>query len=305
MNRFLLLSLGMGILGMQTLRAQEAMNLYPGQIPGAKGAPASYQETQVIKDGKVISIGKVFHPTLSIYQPAPGKANGTAVIICPGGGYQHLAVDHEGDEVARKFVENGVTAFVLKYRLPSDSTMADKSFGPLQDAEQAIYLVRKNAGLWGVNPDKVGIMGFSAGGHLAATLTVHYRDSKIENQEKINLRPDFSILIYPVISFLSSPHIGSMVSLIGADGTPAQKEYFSNELHVDAETPMTFMVHANNDNTVPVENSILFNQALVKNKVPAELHLYEAGGHGYGMHNKTTADQWFERLENWMTANGL
>lgn len=305
MNRFLLLSLGMGILGMQALRAQEAMNLYPGEIPGAKAVPASYQETQVVKDGKVISVGKVFRPTLSIYKPDPGKANGTAVIICPGGGYLHLAVDHEGDEVARKFVEKGVTAFVLKYRLPSDSTMSDKSFGPLQDAEQAIYLVRKNAGLWNVNPDKVGVMGFSAGGHLAATLTVHYRDSKIENQEKINLRPDFSILIYPVISFLSSPHVGSMVSLIGANGTAAQKEYFSNELHVDAETPMTFMVHANNDNTVPVENSILFNQALVKNKVPAELHLYEAGGHGYGMHNKTTADQWFERLQNWMTANGL
>lgn len=305
MKRFWLLSLGMSILGMQALHAQETMDLYPGEIPGAKAAPASYQETQVVKNGKVISVGKVFRPTLSIYKPDPGKANGTAVIICPGGGYLHLAVDHEGAEVARKFVENGVTAFVLKYRLPSDTTMADKSFGPLQDAEQAIYLVRKNAGLWNVNPDKVGIMGFSAGGHLAASLTVHYRDSKIENQEKINLRPDFSILIYPVISFLSSPHVGSMVSLIGANGTPAQKEYFSNELHVDAETPMTFMVHANNDNTVPVENSILFNQALVKNKVPAELHLYEAGGHGYGMHNKTTADQWFERLQNWMTANGL
>ncbi|HEY0174997.1 MAG TPA: alpha/beta hydrolase, partial [Pedobacter sp.] len=196
-------------------------------------------------------------------------------------------------------------AFVLKYRLPSDSIMVDKSFGPLQDAEQAIYLIRKNAGTWNINPAKVGIMGFSAGGHLASTLTVHYRDIKIENQEKFNLRPDFAILIYPVISFLSSPHTGSLKNLIGVNGTPAQKEYFSNELHTDAQTPISFLVQANDDHTVPVENSILFNQALLSNKVPVEMHLYQAGGHGFGLHNKTTSDQWFDRLQNWMTANSL
>jgi acetyl esterase/lipase len=305
MKKFWLFGLGIGIMGVQALKAQEVIELYPGKIPGSKTVPGSYKEVQTIKNGKVTGLGKVFQPTLSFYQPDPAKANGTAVIICPGGGYSHLAVDHEGDEVARKFAERGVAAFVLKYRLPSDSTMADKSFGPLQDAEQAIYLVRKNAGRWKVKPEKVGIMGFSAGGHLASSLAVHYKDIKIENAEKLSLRPDFAILIYPVISFLNSPHTGSRENLIGRDGTQGQKEYFSNELHVDAQTPVSFLVHANDDRTVPVENSILFEQALVKNKVAVEAHLYQAGGHGFGLHNKTTADEWFERLKYWMQANKL
>lgn len=305
MRKFWLLSLGIGMIGLHPVKAQEVMDLYPGKIPGAKAAPASYKEIETVKNGKVTGLSKVFHPTLTLYQPKAGKANGTAVIICPGGGYQHLAIDHEGDEVARKFAENGVTALVLKYRLPDDTVMVDKSFAPLQDAEQAIYVVRKNAGLWNVNPAKVGIMGFSAGGHVASSLAVHYGNSKIENQEKFNLRPDFAVLIYPVISFLASPHTGSVKNLIGRDGTQEQKEYFSNELHVTPETPITFLVQANDDNTVPVENSILFNQALVKNKVPVEMHLYQAGGHGYGLHNKTTKDEWFDRLQEWMTANRL
>lgn len=288
-----------------TLNAQQVIALYPGAIPGAKTIPAAYKEISAVKDGKLTGLSKVFDPSLSIYQPEKGKANGTAVIICPGGGYAHLAMTHEGDEVARKFVEMGVTAFVLKYRLPDDTIMVDKSFAPLQDAEQAIYLVRKNAAKWGINPAKVGIMGFSAGGHLAATLAVHYGDSKIVNPEKINLRPDFAVLIYPVVSFLASPHTGSLKNLIGANGTQAQKEYFSNELHVDANTPISFIVHANDDDTVPVENSVLFNQALVKNKVPVETHLYQAGGHGFGLHNKTTADEWFDRLQHWMSMNNL
>jgi len=305
MRKFWLLSLGLGMIGMQTVDAQQVIGLYPGAIPGAKAAPASYKEIQTVKEGKVTGLSKVFHPTITLYQPAADKATGTAVIICPGGGYQHLAIGHEGDEVAKRLIEKGVTAIVLKYRLPDDTTMADKSFGPLQDAEQAIYLVRKNAVKWKINPAKVGIMGFSAGGHLASSLAVHYADSKIENKEKLSLRPDFAVLLYPVISFLDSPHLGSVKNLIGANGTQAQKEYFSNDRQVNAQTPITFLVHANNDNAVPVENSILFNQALVKNKVAAEMHLYQAGGHGFGLHNKTTTDDWFERLENWMTANKL
>lgn len=305
MRKFWLLSLGLGMIGLQTVKAQQVIELYPGAIPGAKAAPASYKERQTVKDGKVTGLSKVFHPTITLYQPAAAMANGTAVIICPGGGYQHLAISHEGEEVAKRFNEKGVTAIVLKYRLPDDTTMVDKSFGPLQDAEQAIYMVRKNAARWKINPAKIGIMGFSAGGHLASSLAVHYGDSKIENKEKLSLRPDFAVLVYPVVSFLASPHTGSVKNLIGANGTQAQREYFSNELQVNAETPSTFLVHANDDKTVPVENSILFNQALVKNKVAVETHLYQAGGHGFGLHNKTTADDWFERLENWMKANQL
>ncbi|WP_449437585.1 alpha/beta hydrolase [Pedobacter steynii] len=154
-----------------------------------------------------------------------------------------------------------------------------------------------------MDPAKVGIMGFSAGGHLASTLTVHYDDVKIENKEKVSLRPDFSILIYPVISFIESPHTGSANNLAGTNATQAQKEYFSNERHVTPQTPPTFLVHANDDNGVPVQNSILFNQALVANKVKAEMHLYQGGGHGFGLNNKTTSDDWFERLTNWMKSN--
>ncbi|WP_254070832.1 alpha/beta hydrolase [Pedobacter sp. L105] len=293
-------------MAIHTLKAQQVMELYPKKIPGAKATPATYKElANVNKDGKVTGLSKVSKPTLSIYKADPAKANGTAVIICPGGGYVHLAVDHEGDEVARKFAEMGVTAFVLKYRLPQDSIMVDKSFGPLMDAEQAIYLVRKNAVEWKVDPAKVGIMGFSAGGHLASSLAVHYGDVKIENKEQLSLRPDFAILLYPVISFLDSPHMGSAISLIGVNGTQEQKEYFSNDRHVNAQTPITFIVQANDDNVVPVKNSLLFEEALVQNKVPVEMHLYQAGGHGFGLHNKTTADDWFERLKNWMKENSL
>lgn len=300
-----LLLLIMGLVGTQTVIAQEVLELYPGKIPGAKTAPASYKEIETIKNGKVFGLSKVFHPTLSLYKADSAKANGTAVIICPGGGYAFLATDHEGEEVARKFAASGVTAFVLKYRLPNDTIMVDKAFGPLQDAEQAIYQVRKNAAAWKINPAKIGIMGFSAGGHVASSLAVHYMDSKIKNTEGLSLRPDFAVLIYPVISFIASPHTGSLKNLIGRDASQAQKEYFSNELHVNAQTPISFLAQANDDHTVPVENSILFNQAMVKNNVPVETHLYQAGGHGFGLHNKTTTDEWFDRLMEWMQANNL
>ncbi|WP_379087859.1 alpha/beta hydrolase [Pedobacter sp. UC225_65] len=205
--------------------------------------------------------------------------------------------------VAKKFNEIGITAFVLKYRLPSDLIMADKSMGPLQDALQAIYLVRKNAKAWGISPDKIGVMGFSAGGHLAASLSVHYNDMKVQNQEQISLRPDFSILIYPVISFGSVTHSGSVKNLLGDEPTESQKRYFSTQNYINAETPPAFLVHANDDATVQVKNSILYNEALTKFKVPAEMHIYQAGGHGFGLHNPTTKDDWFERLKNWMNAN--
>jgi acetyl esterase/lipase len=233
----------------------------------------------------------------------PKKPNGTAVIICPGGGYGILSLVQEGVKVAEKLNEIGVAAFVLKYRLPSDLIMVDKTMGPLQDALQAMYLVRKNASLWGINPAKIGIMGFSAGGHLAASVSVHYNDLKVQNQEQISLRPDFSILIYPVISFGTVTHAGSVKNLLGENPTAAQRSYFSSQNYVNGQTPPAFLVHANNDASVPVKNSILYNEALTKFKVPAEMHIYPAGGHGFGLQNKTTKDDWFERLKNWMESN--
>lgn len=285
------------LLSANGLMAQQVLPLYPGAIPGAKSTPADYQEVATASAW----ITKVSVPTLTVYEPAKGKSNGTAVIICPGGGYSGLAMGHEGLQVGERFASIGITAFVLKYRLPSDLIMDDRSTGPLQDAEQAMYYVRKNASKYSIDPLKIGVMGFSAGGHLASSLTVHYKDVKIENKEGLSLRPDFSVLIYPVISFTESAHTGSARTLAGTDERLLQ--YFSNDKYVNAETPLTFMVHANDDQVVPVQNSILFNQALVKAKAKGELHIYQAGGHGFGMQNKTTTENWFLSLEGWLKDN--
>ncbi|MFN0292862.1 alpha/beta hydrolase [Pedobacter helvus] len=284
-----------------SVHAQQAISLYGGAIPGAKPTPVDYVEETTTREDKVVRVSKVTKPELYVYQPA--KPSGAAVIICPGGGYGILAINKEGHDVAKKFQEIGVTAFVLKYRLPNDLIMKDKSTGPLQDALQAIYLVRKNASVWGIDVNRVGIMGFSAGGHLASTASTHFADMKIENQENISLRPNFSILIYPVITFGQYTHGGSVKNLLGETPTEQQRKYFSSERQVTAQTPPAFLVHANNDKSVPVQNSLRYNEALVKNNVAAELHVYQAGGHGFGLNNKTTADDWFERLKNWLQAN--
>lgn len=303
--KYLIVLFMTSLISVAGLRAQENVLLYPGAIPGSKPTPVDFKE--IIENGKdgILRVSKVSQPTLSVFLPVKEKATGAAVIICPGGGYGILAIGHEGYDVAKKFNEIGVAAFVLKYRLPDNAIMLDKSFGPLQDAQQAIYELRRNALKWNINPEKIGVMGFSAGGHLAASLTVHYGDVKIENKENLDLRPAFSVLIYPVISFRESPHTGSAKNLAGPNLTEEQKDYFSNEKYVNARTPVTFLVHANDDQTVPVENSVVFNRALVKAGVKSEMHLYQGGGHGFGLNNKTTADQWFDRLVNWMKANKI
>lgn len=271
--------------------------LYPGKVPNSK--PVANREASVTRDN-VTRIEKVTVPTLKIYKP--GNPNGRSVIICPGGGYSILAFDKEGTRVAEEMNKWGVTAFVLKYRLPSDSFNIDKSLAPLQDAQQAIRYVRTNAKQLAIQPDQIGIMGFSAGGHLASTAATHFnRKADGGNQDTTSVRPDFAILIYPVISFDSTiTHKGSRNNLVGASATTDQIAVFSNELQVSTGTPPTFLVHAGDDAAVPVENSIRFYQACVKNKVPAEMHLYPKGGHGFGMNNKTTADSWMDRLANWL-----
>jgi acetyl esterase/lipase len=274
------------------------MSLYPDSIvPRSK--QSSIKEQIVFANGAV-RISSVITPTLTKFTPL--KPNGISVIICPGGGYMRLAIDHEGVEVAKALNEYGITAFVLKYRLPNDTIMVNKTIGPLQDAQQAIRIVRKQAISWGLNPAKIGIMGFSAGGHLAATATTHFNfiaDTFLKDTTSV--RPDFSILIYPVISFNDSiTHMGSRNSLIGKNPTTKLSKQFSNELQVTKNSPPVFLVHAEDDTTVPVENSIRFYLACIKNKIPAEMHLYPKGGHGFGMHNKTTSDKWFDRLINWM-----
>lgn len=286
------------------LAAQEVVPVYDGAIPGAKPIPASYKELSVTGDDGVIRVSKVSLPTVTVYLPEKGRATGTAVLICPGGGYGILAINHEGDKVAKEFNKIGVAAFVLKYRLPDDQIMEDKSTGPLQDAQQAMSLLQKNAKKWNINPDKIGVMGFSAGGHLASTLSVRYNVPKITDQQA-KIRPAFSLLIYPVISLSSYPHLGTSNNLLGKEASDEQKAYFSNEKHINAQTPPAFIVHAADDGGVPVQNSLLYAQGLVEHKVPAELHVYQNGGHGFGLNNKSTTDQWFERLRNWMQMNKL
>jgi len=199
----------------------------------------------------------------------------------------------------------GVAAFVLKYRLPNDQTQPDKTIAPLLDAQQALRLVREQAAKYNLNPERIGLMGFSAGGHLAATAGTHFAQPAGANPGPTSVRPAFIMLIYPVISFSDSlAHKGSRSNLLGDAPTPDQVRLYSNELQVTAQTPPTFLVHAEDDTVVPVQNSLVFYQALHRHNVPAEMHLYPKGGHGFGMNNKTTKDQWVERLQNWLDANG-
>ncbi|HEY4289136.1 MAG TPA: alpha/beta hydrolase [Puia sp.] len=287
--------------------AQQELPLYgAGPIPNSKPAPDQEKVDSGSRPG-YYTLSKVSHPTLTVFLPPQGKGNGTAVVVCPGGGYTHLAMAHEGMEVARLLNEMGIAAFVLKYRLPSDETMIDKTIGPLQDAQRAIQLVRQRAAEWAIKPGQVGIMGFSAGGHLASTAGTHFGKATIDNKNNISLRPDFMVLLYPVISFSDSTgHRGSRDALIGTNPkTNAQLvQEYSNELQVTPQTPPAFIVHAEDDKTVPVANSIHFYESLLHNKVPAELHVYPKGGHGFGLHNATTKDQWADRMKNWLQSNG-
>jgi len=279
-------------------------------LPLYKVIPNSISSKEVTeKNDSASKRGKISHvtdPTLAVFLPEHSLSNQTAVIICPGGGYSYLVIDDEGYNVARELNSKGIAAFVLKYRLPDARIMKDKSIGPLQDAQQAIKIVREHYREWNIDTSKVGIMGFSAGGHLASTLSTHYKTAVIDNPERTNLRPDFSILIYPVISFQEGIlHKGSKKALIGAEADSSLVNNYSNELRVTDQTPPAFLVACNDDKVVPVENTIRYFLALHEHAVNAEMHIYEHGGHGFGLHNKTTQDQWIERCFNWMRANRL
>jgi len=275
------------------------------KIPDEIKAP-DYKEKEQITDGKVMSTSLVSIPTLSIFLPAANKPNQTAVIIFPGGGYQHLAIDKEGTKVAQWLNSLGIAAFVVKYRLPSDKIMKNKNIGPLQDAQEAVRYVRQNAAKYNIDATKIGIMGFSAGGHLASTLATHYDDKVYETTSKISARPDFSLLIYPVITMVNEvTHKGSQTNLLGNSPSQDLLGYFSSEKRVTAQTPLAFLVHATDDSTVLVENSINYYLALKKNNVPAELHIYEKGGHGFGLGVKDTSKFWTRDCEEWLKSRGL
>ena len=278
--------------------AQTSIPLYKDSIPNSIAGVD--EETSTINKDSVLIISKVSRPTLTIYLPPKEKQTGAAVIICPGGGYWVLAAGHEGADVARRFNEMGVSAFVLKYRIPNEKTMVNKEIGALQDAQRAIQVVRENAKEWGINKKAIGIMGFSAGGHLASTAGTHFKTAYINNPKNTSLRPDFMVLVYPVISLTEA--IGSKNSgeqLLGKNPSPAKIKEYSNEMQVTKKTPPAFLVHAKDDG-VKVENSLAFAAALKKKKVPVSMHIYEKGGHGYGMYNKTSDILWMDLVEKWM-----
>ena len=278
--------------------AQTVIPLYKDSIPNS--IPYEDEEKQTYDKDSILIISKISRPTLTIFLPPKEKRTGAAVIICPGGGYWVTASKHEGTDVAKKFNEMGVAAFVLKYRIPNSLWMPNREIGPLQDAQRAIQLVREGAKQWGISKDRIGIMGFSAGGHLASTAGTHFQTSYIANPKGTSLRPDFMILVYPVISFSDSiSHSGSSEQLLGKNPPREKIIEYSNELQVTVTTPPAFLVHAKDDG-VKVENSYVFAEALKRKGVPVGMHIYEKGGHGYGMYNKTSTVLWMDLVEQWM-----
>jgi acetyl esterase/lipase len=292
------------LLGISSKGQINTIPVWNQSIPGAVKA-SDYLEKEVIKDEELQSTSQVSVPTLSLYLPKKETANQSAVLIFPGGGYSHLAMHKEGKKVALWLNTLGITAFVLKYRLPTDRVMKDKTIGPLQDAQEAIRMIRRNAKEWNIDPAKIGVLGFSAGGHLASTLATHYLD-KVYDADTISARPDFSILIYPVISMEEGiTHNGSKVNLLGANAVKELVDKYSNEKQIDANTPKTFLIHASDDKVVPVENSIQYYMNLKKFNVPVEMHLYENGGHGFGLGTKGTHTEWPKACEKWLAENAI
>lgn len=265
--------------------------LWPDGAPGAKGNAEGDK------------------PTLTIYLPPAEKATGAAVVICPGGGYGHLATDHEGLQIGQWLNSFGVAGFMVKYR-HSNTGAGYGHPAPLQDAQRAVRIVRSRGKEWGVDPNRIGILGFSAGGHLASTAITHFNESFCEAKDKIDrvsCRPDFAVLVYPVISLTESfTHVGSRRNLLGASPEPALVEKMSSEKQVTPQTPPTFLIATWEDTGVPAENSIAFYLALRKAKVPAEMHIFLKGPHGFGLGQKIEGTSaWPGLCEKWMERAGF
>jgi len=288
------------------LMAQTVIPLYEnGKVPNA--IPVSIlvdtvsgkswltgNDTMVIRPRTIM-------PTLTVFTPTPEKATDIAVIVCSGGSYRNVADKVEGIPAAQKLSEAGITAFLLHYRVPRTDLMINKEIGPLQDAQKAIQYVREHASEYHINKNKLGIMGFSAGGHLVSTISTHFKHTYIDNEKRINLRPDFMVLAYPVISFADSlTHILSRMNLIGPNITAEKVLEYSNELQVTSETPPAFITHAINDTIVKVENSLYLAAAMEQKQIPLSLFLYAKGGHGYGIYNNTATAQWIGPCIQWI-----
>jgi len=289
-----------------TAAAQDSVNFPPkmqsfplyGDAPIPNSKPGPDEESS--ENGSWIK--KVSRPVIQVYLPAKAKATGAGIVIFPGGGYAGLTFDFEGTQQANYFVDHGIAAFVVKYRIPSDQTMVDKSKGPLQDAQQAMRFSRQHAAEWSVDPKRIGAIGFSAGGHLASTLATHFDAPQIDNPDRVDLRPAFLVLVYPVISMDAKiTHMDSRRALLGSNPSDAQIRQFSNELHVTKVTPPTLILHAADDRLVDVDNSIVFFEALRHAGVPVETRLFEKGQHGFFLMPR---DRWQSAIMDWLASSG-
>lgn len=273
----------------------ETILLYDGEAPFTK---KGIDRDELGEGGRVT---RVAVPELTVYHPTKASANKMAILICPGGGYGLLAIAHEGHAIAQWYSERGYVAAVLKYRLPEEELLNEPWLVPLSDAKAGIQQLRKKANQWGIDPQRVGVLGFSAGGHLASTLSVH--GEKAKNHE-LSSRPDFSILVYPVISMDTTiTHRGSRKNLLGEKVGTEWENYFSTETQVNESTPPAFIVHSWDDRSVPAENSIRYAMAINKFGTNVELHLFEKGGHGYGIGNRENhgnAAEWIAMSDKWI-----
>ena len=284
------------------VNAQEFIPLWPKKkMPNTKGLTLK----DSIANERIYKVGT---PGMYAFFPSAQENKGTAVIICPGGGYERLAYVISGWQLAKWFNTMGISAFVLNYRLPNSPDLKEKQLGPLQDAQRALRLIRANSGKWGIKKDKVGIMGTSAGGHLAATLGTHPTDVSAigDSLDKISFKPAFMVLVSPVINLGAYAHAGSRKNLLGANPSEELLNRYSLEQQVSGFTPPAFLVHAANDKSVPSQNSLLFYQALQEKNIPASLHIYPHGGHAIALRNNPGSTQtWPELCEIWLIEMGF
>ncbi len=283
--------------------AKATIPLYPGPIPGAIEAP----DEEATRDPKELWVFRqnISRPTLTVFLPAQARAAAPAVVICPGGSYRGVSIDKEGYSVAQAFNRFGVAAFVLKYRTPSARHMKQTWTGPLQDAQQAMSVVRGRAGEWNIDRERVGIVGFSAGGHLAASASTLFHTPVLSEHNRDTVRPSFSVLGYPVISMSDElAHAVSREQLLGPSPPAELIERYSMERAITDATPPAFLLHAADDASVLVGNSLRYFEALNARKISAQLLVYPHGGHGFGLTNATTPDRWIERVQAWMASEG-
>ena len=276
--------------------------LFEGKIPNSKPSKV----TEEVEKGDILVIKKVVTPHIEVFLPAKRQATGQAVLICPGGGYGVLAYDWEGYDIAKWLNSQGIAGIVLKYRLPNEDSQVKKELSPLIDAKRGMRLVRHHAVEWGIDPDQIGVMGFSAGGHLASTLGTHFDTGDASSSdpiEKLSARPDFMILAYPVISMDPEfTHMGSRTNLIGQSPSKELEIYYSNEKQVKSDSPPTFIFHSQDDQAVKVANSLEMYRSLVEKGVAVDAHFFPTGGHGYslGINTNDTYGYWPEYCADWL-----